>query len=131
MPAIRAERLCPGAIFVPPDFTRYRAVSLLTREIFKRHTDLVEPSSLDEAYLDVTQYKTWFADRNACRQSTGSHAARAPFWTECRVTSAEITLLLVEYLTLRRSHAHSTERCAPSTARSEMPRTGWSRAKRC
>src|SRR5579863_10450056 len=58
MPAIRAERLCPEAIFVPPDFPRYRAVSRLTREIFKRHTDLVEPLSLDEAYLDVTENKT-------------------------------------------------------------------------
>ena len=58
MPAIRAERLCPDAIFVPPDFTSYRAASLLTREIFKRHTPLVEPLSLDEAYLDVTQNKT-------------------------------------------------------------------------
>jgi DNA polymerase-4 len=58
MPAIRAERLCPDAIFVPPDFTRYRAASFLTREIFKRHTPLVEPLSLDEAYLDVTQNKT-------------------------------------------------------------------------
>ena len=58
MPAIRAQRLCPEAIFIPPDFTRYRAVSCLTREIFKRHTDLVEPLSLDEAYLDVTQNKT-------------------------------------------------------------------------
>src|SRR6202023_4117776 len=42
MPAIRAERLCPDAIFVPPDFVRYRAVSRLTRAIFKRHTDLIE-----------------------------------------------------------------------------------------
>jgi DNA polymerase IV len=58
MPAIHAERLCPEAIFVPPDFTRYRAVSQSTREIFRRHTDLVEPLSLDEAYLDVTQNKT-------------------------------------------------------------------------
>jgi DNA polymerase-4 len=58
MPAIRAERLCPDAIFVPPDFTRYRAVSRLVREILKRHTDLVEPLSLDEAYLDVTENKT-------------------------------------------------------------------------
>jgi DNA polymerase-4 len=58
MPALRAERLCPDAIFIPPDFTRYRAVSRLTREIFKRHTDLVEPLSLDEAYLDVTENKT-------------------------------------------------------------------------
>ena len=58
MPAVRAERLCPEAIFVPPDFPRYRAVSQNTREIFKRHTDLIEPLSLDEAYLDVTENKT-------------------------------------------------------------------------
>jgi DNA polymerase-4 len=37
MPAMQAERLCPGAIFVAPDFTRYRAVSNSVREIFKRH----------------------------------------------------------------------------------------------
>jgi DNA polymerase IV len=58
MPAVRAERLCPGAIFLPPDFTRYRSVSHSVREIFKRHTDLIEPLSLDEAYLDVTENKT-------------------------------------------------------------------------
>jgi DNA polymerase-4 len=57
MPAARAERLCPDAVFVPPDFPRYRAVSFATREIFKRHTDRVEPLSLDEAYLDVTENK--------------------------------------------------------------------------
>lgn len=58
MPAMRAERLCPDAIFVPPDFVRYKAVSRAAREIFQRHTDLVEPLSLDEAYLDVTENKT-------------------------------------------------------------------------
>jgi DNA polymerase-4 len=58
MPAVRAERLCPEAIFKPPDFPRYRAVSQSVREIFKRHTDLIEPLSLDEAYLDVTENKT-------------------------------------------------------------------------
>lgn len=58
MPAKRAERLCPEAIFVAPDFARYRAVSQEVREIFKRHTDLIEPLSLDEAYLDVTTNKT-------------------------------------------------------------------------
>jgi len=58
MPAMRAERLCPAAIFVSPDFTRYRAVSKSVRDIFKRHTDLIEPLSLDEAYLDVTENKT-------------------------------------------------------------------------
>jgi DNA polymerase-4 len=61
MPAVRAERLCPEAIFVPPDFVRYRAVSRKTREIFQRHTDLFEPLSLDEAYLDVTENKTGLA----------------------------------------------------------------------
>jgi DNA polymerase IV len=58
MPAVRAERLCPDAIFVAPDFTRYRAASKNVREIFKRHTDLIEPLSLDEAYLDVSTNKT-------------------------------------------------------------------------
>src|SRR2546422_9670746 len=57
-PAIRAERLCPNATLVAPDFTRYRAVSSDVRNIFQRHTDLIEPLSLDEAYLDVTENKT-------------------------------------------------------------------------
>jgi len=57
MPAMHAEKLCPDAIFVAPDFTRYRAVSREVREIFERHTDLIEPLSLDEAYLDVTENK--------------------------------------------------------------------------
>ena len=57
MPALRAERLCPDAVFVPPDFVRYKAVSRQVREIFLAHTDLVEPLSLDEAYLDVTAPK--------------------------------------------------------------------------
>jgi DNA polymerase-4 len=54
MPALRAERLCPDAVFVPPDFARYKAASRQVREIFQRHAALVEPLSLDEAYLDVT-----------------------------------------------------------------------------
>ena len=58
MPATRAKRLCPEGIFLPPDFERYREVSKQVHEIFTRHTDLVEPLSLDEAYLDVTQEKT-------------------------------------------------------------------------
>ncbi|SEB49412.1 DNA polymerase IV [Terriglobus roseus] len=58
MPAVRAERLCPGAVFLPPDFSRYKAVSQAVRAIFERHTDAIEPLSLDEAYLDVTTNKT-------------------------------------------------------------------------
>ena len=54
MPALRAERLCPQAVFVPPDFPRYKAVSRQVRGIFERYTDRIEPLSLDEAYLDVS-----------------------------------------------------------------------------
>ncbi len=58
MPATRAARLCPKATWVTPDFVRYKAVSSQIRTIFERHTRLVEPLSLDEAYLDVTEELT-------------------------------------------------------------------------
>jgi DNA polymerase-4 len=61
MAATHAERLCPEAVFIPPDFTRYRAASRAVREIFLRYTDLIETLSLDEAYLDVTENKTGLA----------------------------------------------------------------------
>ena len=54
MSAATAKRLCPQAVFVPPNFSLYRSVSRQIHGIFRRHTDLVEPLSLDEAYLDVT-----------------------------------------------------------------------------
>ncbi len=69
MPALRAERLCPDAVFVPPDFSRYRAVSRAVREIYARHTDLIEPLSLDEAYLDVSCNKQDLASATAVAQS--------------------------------------------------------------
>ena len=58
MPSSRALRLCPDGVFIAPNFEKYRAVSHKIREIFERHTPLVEPLSLDEAYLDVTQELT-------------------------------------------------------------------------
>jgi len=54
MPTARAMRLCPNGIFLPCDFRRYREVSRQIRQIFLLYTDLVEPVSIDEAYLDVT-----------------------------------------------------------------------------
>ena len=54
MACSHAARLCPQAIFIRPDFEKYRAVSHYIREIFSRHTPIIEPVSLDEAYLDVT-----------------------------------------------------------------------------
>ena len=54
MPSVTAKRRCPDLIFVKPRFDVYRAVSRQIRDIFADYTDLVEPLSLDEAYLDVT-----------------------------------------------------------------------------
>ena len=58
MPASRAKRLCADAAWLPPNFDKYRTVSHQIRTIFGRHTPLVEPLSLDEAYLDVTEELT-------------------------------------------------------------------------
>jgi DNA polymerase-4 len=69
MPCARAYRLCPDAIFVPPHFDRYREVSHQIRAVFHRYTELVEPLSLDEAYLDVTA--------NAVGEPSATRIARA------------------------------------------------------
>lgn len=57
MPSVTAKRLCPALIFVPHRFEQYREVSRQIHDIFARFSDLVEPLSLDEAYLDVTADK--------------------------------------------------------------------------
>lgn len=54
---VLAKKYCPELIFVPPRFDRYKEISLKIRKIFYEYTDLVEPLSLDEAYLDVTVNK--------------------------------------------------------------------------
>jgi DNA polymerase-4 len=83
MPALRAERLCPEAVFVPPDFVRYKAVSRQVREIFARHTELIEPLSLDEAYLDVSENKTGLPSATAVAQ-----AVRAQIREETALTAS-------------------------------------------
>src|SRR5437667_1195852 len=55
MPSVTAKRNCPDLIFVKPRFEAYKAVSLQVRAILAEHTRLIEPLSLDEAYLDVTE----------------------------------------------------------------------------
>jgi DNA polymerase-4 len=57
MPASQAYRLCPHGIFVPPHFSEYKEASEEIHAIFKQFTDKLEPLSLDEAYLDVTENK--------------------------------------------------------------------------
>jgi DNA polymerase-4 len=68
---------------VPPDFARYKAVSRQIREIFARHTDLIEPLSLDEAYLDVTTSKSGLASATATAE-----AIRAAIREETRLTAS-------------------------------------------
>ena len=68
IPMARAMRLCPSLVIVHPDFTKYRAVSRQVFEMFRRVTPLVEPLSLDEAYLDVTE--------NAWGEPLGTRVAR-------------------------------------------------------
>jgi len=68
IPMARAVRLCPSLVIVRPDFTKYRAVSQEVLGIFRRVTPLVEPLSLDEAYLDVTE--------NAWGETLGTDVAR-------------------------------------------------------
>ncbi|GAB3275305.1 DNA polymerase IV [Parahaliea aestuarii] len=55
MPSVTAKRRCPALVFVKPRFEVYRAVSQQIHAIFRRYTDLIEPLSLDEAYLDVSE----------------------------------------------------------------------------
>lgn len=62
MPSITAMRKCPDLVFVPPRFDVYRAVSGQIHSIFREYTSLIEPLSLDEAYLDVTQHELLATD---------------------------------------------------------------------
>jgi DNA polymerase-4 len=64
MPSKTAKERCPHLIFVPPRFARYKEISRKIREIFHEYTDLVEPLSLDEAYLDVTENKKGIESAN-------------------------------------------------------------------
>lgn len=83
MPGARARRLCPDLLFVKPRFEVYRAVSAHVREIFARFTDIIQPLSLDEAYLDVTVNKPGLASatviaqeiRRMIREETGLTAS--------------------------------------------------------
>ena len=62
MPGARAQRLCPQGVFVAPRMARYAEVSAQVQAIFERFTDMVEPLSLDEAFLDVTGSRKLFGD---------------------------------------------------------------------
>ena len=83
MPCSRAWRLCPEAVFVPPRFETYRAVSREIREIFQQYTDRIEPLSLDEAYLDVT-----YSDRADGSATLMAEAIRAEIFRQTALTAS-------------------------------------------
>jgi DNA polymerase-4 len=81
MPSMRARALCPGAVFLPPDFAAYSAASRAVMQIFRDVTPLVEPLSLDEAFLDVSG-----ARRLLGRPATIAAAVRERVADEQRLT---------------------------------------------
>ncbi|OJG46971.1 DNA polymerase IV [Enterococcus hermanniensis] len=81
MSAQKAYELCPQAIFKPGDHEKYRAVSQQVREIFHRYTDVIEPVSIDEAYLDVTNNK--IAARSAIKVA---RKIQQDIWQELHLT---------------------------------------------
>ena len=83
MPSVVAKRKCPDLIFVKPRFEVYRAVSLQIRKIFAEFTPVVEPLSLDEAYLDVTENLPGIASATEI-----AGRIRAKIWTETGLTAS-------------------------------------------
>jgi DNA polymerase-4 len=83
LPSVTAKRLCPDLIFVKPRFDVYRAVSQQIRAIFFDYTDLVEPLSLDEAYLDVTEDRHGLGSARAIAEDI-----RRRIREECQLTAS-------------------------------------------
>jgi DNA polymerase-4 len=83
MPSKTAVKLCPHGIFLYPDFTAYREASHEISQIFHDYTDLVEPLSLDEAFLDVTENK-----KNIPYATTIAREIRERIFTETGLTAS-------------------------------------------
>lgn len=83
MSSAQALKCCPNLILIPPNFTLYKQVSAQIHQIFRRYTQIIEPLSLDEAYLDVTDCEcysgsaTWIAE-----------AIRRDIWNELHLTAS-------------------------------------------
>lgn len=75
MSVATVKRLCPQAVYVPPHFDLYRQVSAQIHAVFRRYTDLIEPLSLDEAYLDVTRNFKISLTLRSCQRNPCRHFA--------------------------------------------------------
>lgn len=83
MPGATARRLCPGLVFVSPRFEVYKQVSAQIRQIFAEYTPLIEPLSLDEAYLDVTENLKGIATATQIAKEI-----RAKIWEHTQLTAS-------------------------------------------
>ncbi|MCC3159176.1 DNA polymerase IV [Hymenobacter sp. 15J16-1T3B] len=83
MPSVTAQRLCPELVFVKPRFEVYKAVSRQIRAIFAEYTPLIEPLSLDEAYLDVTENLPGIASATQIARDI-----RARIWAQTQLTAS-------------------------------------------
>ena len=83
MPSVTAKRRCPDIVFVKPRFDAYKAVSQQIREIFADYTELIEPLSLDEAYLDVTEDRRGLGSARAIAEDI-----RRRIREDCRLTAS-------------------------------------------
>jgi DNA polymerase-4 len=83
MPSVTAKRRCPDLVFVKPRFDAYKAVSQQIRDIFADYTDLIEPLSLDEAYLDVTEDRKGLGSARAIAEDI-----RRRIREECQLTAS-------------------------------------------
>ncbi|HKZ76068.1 MAG TPA: DNA polymerase IV, partial [Actinomycetota bacterium] len=92
MPAVRARRLCPEAVFLPPDFESYQAHSNRFREILLSVTPLVEPIALDEAFLDVSGAVLLFGPPEAVGERV-RHEVRSEVGVTCSVGVAPTKLV--------------------------------------
>lgn len=83
MSVAKAKQLCPHAIYIPPHFDKYKTVSQQIHQIFNQYTDIIEPLSLDEAYLDVTQNF-----KNLASATEVAEAIRADIFRETQLTAS-------------------------------------------
>ncbi|MGB3160768.1 DNA polymerase IV [Carnobacterium sp.] len=81
MSAQKAYELCPKAVFIPGNYERYREISNKIREVFLHYTDIIEPLSLDEAYLDVTENKKEMKSATLI-----AHSIQKEVWDTVRLT---------------------------------------------
>jgi DNA polymerase-4 len=137
MPSVTAKRRCPELVFVKPRFDVYKAVSQQIRAIFADYTDLIEPLSLDEAYLDVTEDRRGLGSaraiaediRRRIREETGSPPRPGSAIASSSPSSPPTRTSPTACASSRRTRARrSSPRCrsSASTASGRSPRRRWS-----